>query len=202
MVQTAPQTKPLFLQIPHDVTLTVTSDQFSALAAANHDLRLERTATGELIVNPPTGGETGKRNLSLSTQLGNWYEANESLGEAFDSSTGFELPSGASRSPDAAWVRRERWDGLTPEQKKTFVPLCPDFVVELRSETDSLTVLQAKMQEYMDNGAQLGWLIDPKNKQVEIYRAGQVEEVLEHPSTLSGESVLPGFRLSLQRIFG
>jgi len=153
-------------------------------------------------VNPPTGGETGKRNLSLSTQLGNWYEANESLGEAFDSSTGFELPSGASRSPDAAWVRRERWDGLTPEQKKTFVPLCPDFVVELRSETDSLTVLQAKMQEYMDNGAQLGWLIDPKNKQVEIYRAGQVEEVLEHPSTLSGESVLPGFRLSLQRIFG
>jgi Uma2 family endonuclease len=202
VVQTAPQTKPLFLQIPHDVTLTVTSDQFSALAAANHDLRLERTATGELIVNPPTGGETGKRNLSLSTQLGNWYEANESLGEAFDSSTGFELPSGASRSPDAAWVRRERWDGLTPEQKKTFVPLCPDFVVELRSETDSLTVLQAKMQEYMDNGAQLGWLIDPKNKQVEIYRAGQVEEVLEHPSTLSGESVLPGFRLSLQRIFG
>ena len=202
MVQVSPQVKPLFLQIPKDVALTVTSEQFAALAAANHDLRLERTATGTLIMNPPTGSETGKRNLNLSTQLGNWYEANESLGEAFDSSTGFELPNGANRSPDASWVRRERWDALTPEQKKTFAPLCPDFVVELRSETDHLTDLRAKMQEYMDNGAQLGWLIDPKHKQVEIYRIGQAVEVLKNPSTLSGETILPGFILTLQRIFG
>ncbi|MBE9100376.1 Uma2 family endonuclease [Vacuolonema iberomarrocanum] len=202
MVQASPQRNPLFLQIPKDVALTVTSEQFAALAAANHDLRLERTATGTLIMNPPTGSETGRRNLSLSTQLGNWYEANESLGEAFDSSTGFELPNGANRSPDASWVRRERWDALTPEQKKTFAPLCPDFVVELRSETDHLTDLRAKMQEYMDNGAQLGWLIDPKHKQVEIYRIGQAVEVLKNPSTLSGEMILPGFILTLQRIFG
>lgn len=202
MVQVSPQVKPLFLQIPKDVALTVTSEQFAALAAVNNDLRLERTATGTLIMNPPTGSETGKRNLSLSTQLGNWYEANESLGEAFDSSTGFELPNGANRSPDAAWVRRERWDALTPEQKKTFAPLCPDFVVELCSETDHLTDLRAKMQEYMDNGAQLGWLIDPKHKQVEIYRIGQAVEVLKNPSTLSGERILPGFILTLQRIFG
>ncbi|MGB3495146.1 MAG: Uma2 family endonuclease [Elainellaceae cyanobacterium] len=201
IAQASPQTKILSLQIPNDVALTVTPAQFAALAAANRDLRLERTATGRLIVNPPTGSESGKRNLSLSTQLGNWYEANETLGEAFDSSTGFELPNGANRSPDASWVRRERWDALTPEQKKTFAPLCPDFVVELRSESDRLNDLRAKMQEYIDNGAQLGWLIDPKRQQVEIYRAGQAVEVLDNPGTLSGEAVLPGFILTLKRIF-
>jgi Uma2 family endonuclease len=195
-----PQTKLLALQIPPDVALTVTSDQFVALAAANWELRLERTAAGELIVNPPTGGETGHRNLSITGQLSVWFEANDTLGIAFDSSAGFELPNGANRSPDASWVRRERWEALTPEQRKGFVPLCPDFVVELRSESDSLRDLHAKMQEYMDNGAQLGWLIDPKNKQVKIYRAGQSVEVLDNPSTLSGEAVLPGFVLTLQRI--
>jgi len=202
VVRAFPHTEALFLQIPDDVALTVTSEQFAALAAANRELRLERTAAGELIVNPPTGGETGRRNANLTAQLGTWSEANEALGIAFDSSTGFELTNGANRSPDASWVRRERWETLTSEQRKGFVPLCPDFVVELRSESDRLSDLQTKMQEYMDNGAQLGWLIDPQNKRVEIYRAGQALEVLENPSTLSGEAVLPGFTLALKRVFG
>lgn len=200
-VQAPPQPKPLFLRLPSEVALQVTPEQFAALAAANRDLRLERTATGHLIVNPPTGSESGRRNLSISGQLSSWYEANEGLGEAFDSSTGFELPNGANRSPDASWVRKDRWEALTLEQRKGFAPLCPDFVVELRSETDSLKDLREKMQEYMDNGAQLGWLIDPKNKRVEVYRAGQVVEVLENPSTLSGEAIVPGFVLTLKRIW-
>lgn len=199
-IQTPLQPKPLFVQLPGDIALKVTPEQFAALAAANRDLKLERTATGELIVNPPTGGESGKRNLSISGQLSNWFEAHDTLGEAFDSSTGFELPNGANRSPDASWVRKERWEALTLEQREGFVPLYPDFVIELRSKTDSLTGLRAKMQEYMESGTQLGWLIDPPNKQVEVYRAGQTVEVLENPSMLSGETILPGFTLTLKRI--
>jgi Uma2 family endonuclease len=199
--QTAPKLQPLLLQLPSEVRLKVTPEQFAALAAANRDLRLERTATGELIVNPPTGGTSGKRNLSISAQLYIWFEANDSLGEAFDSSTGFELPNGANRSPDAAWVRKEQWEALTPEQQEGFVPLCPDFVVELRSKTDALKKLQAKMQEYIDNGAQLGWLIDPKTRRVEIYRPSQAVDVLENPDTLSGEPALPNFTLTLERIW-
>lgn len=202
MVQAPPQPQPLSLQLPDALVLRVTPAQFVTLAAANRDLRLERTATGELIVNPPTGGTTGKRNQSITTQLGVWCEANETLGEAFDSSTGFELPNGAHRSPDAAWVRRDRWDALTPEQQDGFIPLCPDFAIELRSQTDTLKDLRAKMVEYLENGTQLGWLIDPKNKRVEVYRLGGVVEVLEQPDTLSGEGVLPGFVLTLNRIWG
>ena len=201
MIQTPTQPKTLSLELPSELTLYVTQEQFETLAAANRDLRLERTAQGELIVNPPTGGESGKRNLSISTQLGNWFEAHEELGEAFDSSTGFRLPNGANRSPDASWIRRERWESLTPQQRKEFVPLCPDFVIELRSESDSLPKRQAKMQEYIDNGARLGWLIDPKNRRVEIYRPGREVEVLENPSHLSGEDILPGFVLNLRRIW-
>ncbi|MGF1515686.1 MAG: Uma2 family endonuclease [Elainellaceae cyanobacterium] len=199
-VQALPEHKPLSLQLPNEIALRVTPEQFVALAAANRDLRLERTETGELIVNPPTGGESGKRNLSISGQLSTWFEANDTLGEAFDSSTGFALPNGAHRSPDASWVRKERWEALTPEQRQGFVPLCPDFVVELRSRTDSLEATRTKMQEYLANGAQLGWLIDPKNKRVEIYRQGQAVEGLDNPSALSGEAVLPGFTLNLKRI--
>lgn len=201
MVQAPPQPQSLLLQLPETVTLHVTDEQFLALAIANRDLRLERTAAGELIVNPPTGGESGKRNLSITGQLSHWFEANDSLGEAFDSSTGFKLPNGANRSPDASWVRRDRWEALTTKQREGFIPLCPDFVVELRSRTDTLKALRAKMQEYMANGTQLGWLIDPKNKQVEIYRLGQAVDVLKQPSTLSGEDVLPGFTLTLKRIW-
>ena len=201
MVQSLPQPQPLLLQVPEALALHVTDEQFVALAIANRDLRLERTATGELIVNPPTGGVSGKRNLSITAQLGVWFEANETLGEAFDSSTGFKLPNGANRSPDASWVRRDRWDALTHKQQEGFIPLCPDFVVELRSKTDSLKMLQTKMREYMANGTQLGWLIDPKNKRVEIYRIGKELEVLDQPSTLSGEDALPGFTLQLNRIW-
>jgi Uma2 family endonuclease len=191
----------LTLELPTTTLLHVTPEQFEALAAANPDLRLERTYRGELIVNPPTGGESSQRNFSITGQLSNWFELNEELGEGFDSSGGFILPNGATRSPDASWVRRERWDALTAEQRRGFVPLCPDFVVELRSATDSLAKLQEKMQEYLDNGARLGWLIDPQNQRVEIYRPGQEIEVLEHPTELSGEDVLPGFTLNLRRIW-
>ena len=200
MVQTPTQPETLSLELPSAIALHVTQEQFEALSAANRDLRLERTAQGELVVNPPTGGESGLRNFSITGQLARWYEEHEDLGEGFDSSTGFRLPNGADRSPDLSWVRRERWESLTPQQRKGFLPLCPDFVVELRSESDSLPKVQAKMREYIDNGAKLGWLIDPQNRRVEIYRPGRDVEVLENPTNLSGEDVLPGFILNLRRV--
>lgn len=181
--------------------LTVNEDQFYQLCLANPDLRLERTAIGELVIMPPTGSETGRRNLSLSGQLWLWNEQHR-LGHAFDSSTGFKLPNGAERSPDASWIVQERWDALTPEQKQRFAPICPDFVAELLSVSDQLEKIQTKMQEYMMNGARLGWLIDPGRKQVEIYRHEKKVEVLENPKIISGESVLPGFILNLSSILG
>ncbi|WP_354635202.1 Uma2 family endonuclease [Planktothricoides raciborskii] len=197
-----PNSETLSLQLPKTLGLYVTQEQFAALAIANQDLQLERTAQGELIVNPPTGWETGKRNSSITGQLDRWDEENENLGQVFDSSTAFILPNGATRSPDASWVSQARWDALTPEQTSTFANICPDFVVELRSGSDSLKPLQEKMQEYMDNGAKLGWLIDPQNRQVEIYRPGLEVEVLANPTELSGEEVLPGFVLNLRRVWG
>lgn len=191
----------LTLELPRDIALHVSEEEFTAIAAANGDLRLERTADGELIVNPPTGSESSKRNLSISIQLGIWAEANESLGVAFESSGGFKLPSGATRAADASWVSRERWDALTQDEKEGFAPLCPDFVVELRSKSDGLSTLRDKMREYMDNGARLGWLIDPQNRCVEIYRAGQEVEILDNPTQISGEDLLPGFTLDLQRVW-
>lgn len=181
-------------------TLKVNQEQFQQIAAANRDLRLELTATGKLIIMPPTGGNTGKRNQDLTGQLWYWNRQTK-LGVAFDSSTAFHLPNGANRSPDAAWVIQTRWDNLTREQQDTFPPLCPDFALELRSKTDSLKSLRQKMQEYLDNGLRLGWLIDTQNNKVEIYRPQQAVEVLDNPSTLSGENVLPGFVLSLESIF-
>jgi len=201
MIQTPTRPETLSLELPNEIVLYVTQEQFEALSAVNRDLRLERTAEGELIVNPPTGGESGQRNFSITGQLAHWHEEHEDLGEGFDSSTGFRLPNGADRSPDAAWVSRERWQSLTPQQQKGFVPLCPDFVLELRSESDSLSKLQAKMREYIDNGAKLGWLIDPENRRVEIYRPGREVEVLENPSNLSGKDILPGFVLNLRRVW-
>ena len=149
---------------------------------------------------PPTGGETGKRNSKLNLQLGIWNERTQ-LGEVFDSSTGFTLPNKADRSPDAAWLEKSRWLALTSAQREKFIPLCPDFVIELLSANDSLKKTQDKMQEYMENGCRLGWLINCKNQQVEIYRIGKEIEVLDTPNSISGEDVLPDFVLNLEQIW-
>ncbi len=180
--------------------IKLTSEQFYQLCEENPDLKLERSANGELIAMPPTGGETGKRNVKVTTQLDLWNEQTE-LGEVFDSSSGFSLPNIADRSPDSSWVENSRWSALTPEQREKFIPLCPDFVIELVSPSDSLKKTQEKMQEYMENGCRLGWLINRKKREVEIYRPGQDVEVLQSPLTLSGENVLPGFVLNLQKIW-
>lgn len=179
--------------------IDLTDEQFFQMCQKNRDYRFERTASGELLIMPPTGSDTGRRNVKITTQLDIW-NSESNLGEVFDSSTGFTLPNGAERSPDASWVKNERWNALTPEQQEKFAPICPDFVVELRSRTDSLKELQEKMQEYIENGAQLGWLIDRKNKRVEIYRPGKDVEILDNPASLSGENVLPGFVLHLDQI--
>jgi Uma2 family endonuclease len=182
-----------------ELKIELTDEQFFQLCQNNRDLRFERTAKGDLLIMPPTGGETSNRNARLTQRLMNWADTNE-LGIAFDSNGGFKLPNGADRAPDASWVKIERWNALTPEQRQKFLPLCPDFVVELRSPTDSLKATREKMQEYIDNGARLGWLIDQKNKRVEIYRQGQDVEILQSPTTLLGEDVLPGFVLDLNGI--
>ncbi|TAF06846.1 MAG: Uma2 family endonuclease [Nostocales cyanobacterium] len=186
------------LQIPK--SLKFTDDEFVEIVDANKDLRLELSSEGELIVMSPTGGETGNRNFEMCLDLGFWNRKNN-LGKAFDSSTGFKLPNGGTRSPDVSWIKIETWNALTPEQRKKFLPLCPDFVIELVSESDDLEDTQAKMREYINNGLRLGWLINPKDKQVEIYRQNQEVEVLQSPKSLSGEDVLLGFILDLQLIF-
>ena len=174
----------------------VSQEQFELLANANRDLRLERSPNGELIIMPPTGGTTGKRNAKLITYFVNWNEQMQ-LGEVFDSSTAFRLPNGSNRSPDVAWVSRDRWQSLTSEQQDSFPPLCPDFVVELRSKSDSLKSLQDKMEEYLENGLLLGWLIDIQNQTVEVYRSQESREVLQKPSVLTGDSILSNFSVNL-----
>ncbi len=177
----------------------LTEEQFFQLCRLHPDLRIERNKEGALIIMPPTGGWSGNRNSKLTTRLELWAEA-DGTGLTFDSSTEFRLPNGGDRSPDAAWIRLLLWNGLTTEEQEGFPPICPDFVVELRSKSDSLNQLQAKMQEYIDSGLRLGWLIDPQNQRVEIYRQGLQKVVLQSPSTLSGEDVLPGFVLDLKGI--
>ena len=174
----------------------VSQEQFELLATANRDLRLERSPNGELIIMPPTGGTTGKRNAKLITYFVNWNDQMQ-LGEVFDSSTAFRLPNGSNRSPDVAWVSRDRWQSLTPEQQDSFPPLCPDFVVELRSKSDSLKSLQDKMEEYLENGLLLGWLIDIQNQTVEVYRSQESREVLQKPSVLTGDYILSNFSINL-----
>jgi Uma2 family endonuclease len=191
------------LNIPSTVALT--DEQFYHLCMANEEWRMELTAEGELMIMPPTGGESGIRNSDLNLQVG-WWNRQTRLGFVFDSSTIFQLPNGAKRSPDVSWVIRERWEALSPEDRRRFPPLCPDFVIELRSETDSLPKLQSKMLDYLVNGLRLGWLIDPQTPLVEIYRPNQDVETLtfsaqQAPPSLSGESVLPGFILDLTPIF-
>jgi Uma2 family endonuclease len=183
-----------------DSVVNLTDEQFYQLCRNNPDLKFERTAQGKLVIMAPTGGETGNRNGRVTQQLFNWADSND-LGVAFDSSTGFKLPNGADRSPDAAWISLARWQSLTPEQREHFVPLCPDFVVELMSPSDSLDKAQAKMAEYLANGSRLGWLINRKKQTVEIYRPALPVETLKNPSSLSAEPVLPGFCLQLSRIW-
>jgi Uma2 family endonuclease len=180
--------------------LQVTDEQFRQLAMANPELRLERTAEGKLIVMSPTGSEGGSFNAELRADIVLWNRQAR-LGKVFDSSTGFRLPNGAIRAPDTAWVAQQRWEVLTPEQRQGFAPLCPDFVLELVSETDDLDDLRAKMQEYLENGCRLGWLIDPISQRVEIYRPGQSVEILQAPARLSGDEILPGCVLDLRRVF-
>ncbi|MBW4552115.1 MAG: Uma2 family endonuclease [Aphanocapsa sp. GSE-SYN-MK-11-07L] len=176
---------------------TLTHEQFDRLCAANPDIKFERTPSGELVIMSPTGGETGRENAKLISRFVVWNEQTN-LGEVFDSSTCFRLPGGGDRSPDIAWVEKSRWEALTPDQQRKFPPLCPDFVVELLSPSDNLHTTRLKMQEYLVSGIHLGWLINPQDKQVEIYRPGQPVEILQAPATLSGESVLPGLTLNLE----
>lgn len=185
------------LTTPNSLLLNVqsvhlTDEQFHQLCHDNPDLRFELTAHRELVIMSPTGSKTGWRNSKINQRLANWTEADGS-GIAFDSSTGFTLPNGAKRSPDAAWVRRAVWEALSDEQQEEFAPLCPTFVIELRSAKDSLAGLQDKMKEYIENGAELGWLFDPQNKRVYVYRPGQTVERLESPASLSGDPLLQGF---------
>jgi Uma2 family endonuclease len=187
--------------LPIDLsTLKLTDEQFYHLCVTNPEQPLELTAQGVLVVMPPVGGESGRRELKLGGQLLAWNEATE-LGEVFSSSTIFKLPLGSQRSPDAAWVECLRWQALTPEEREQFPPLAPDFVIELRLRNDNLADLQAKMLEYQDNGVRLGWLINPYQQQVEIYRISRPVEVLQSPTTLSGEDILPGFTLDLTKIW-
>ena len=180
--------------------IEMTDEQFFQLCQNNRELRFERNANGELIIMPPTGGETGNKNARITQQVMNWTDV-DGTGIAFDSSTCFKLPNGADRSPDASWVKLERWNALTDEEKQKFPPLCPDFVIELLSPSDSLKTTQDKMEEYIDNGVCLGILINRKFRQVEIYRQGKEVEVLDSPTTVSGEDVLKGFVLNLGMIW-
>jgi Uma2 family endonuclease len=176
----------------------LTDDQFYQLCVNNPDFNLERSAKGILIVMPPVGGESGSREADYIVDLGSWNRQS-GLGKVFSSSTLFKLPGGSDRSPDAAWVELSRWQALTPEQRQKFPPIAPDFVIELRSRTDDLETLQEKMQEYMDSGVRLGWMFNPQEQRVEIYRQGQEKEVRLLPTQLSGEAVLPGFTLEVDR---
>jgi Uma2 family endonuclease len=188
----------IVLRIPPK--LQMTDDQFFEFCQINSELRIERNKSGELLIMAPTGSETGNRSGSVFGELYIWARQ-DGTGICFDSSTGFKLSTG-DKSPDASWIKLERWNALSAEQKQKFAPICPDFVVELRSASDNLKPLQEKMQEYMrEPGVQLGWLIDRKNRRVYIYRPGLPEECLENPATVSGDPVLPGFVLNMSKIW-
>ena len=190
---------PLVLQIPSSMQMT--DEQFFEFCQVNRDLRIERNKFGELVIMPPTGSETGNREVNISGQLWVWSEQ-DGTGITFSSSTGFKLSTGAERSPDASWIQLERWNSLSPKQQERFAPICPDFVVELKSPSDNLQTLKEKMEEYMNEpGIQLGWLIDRKQCKVYIYRPGLSEECLDNPASVSGESVLPGFILNMSKVW-
>jgi Uma2 family endonuclease len=178
----------------------VSDEQYIEFCQSNPDLRIERTAEGDLIIMSPTGGKSGVQNFHLTGEFSAWVKT-DGTGKGFDSSTEFSLPNGANRMPDVSWVRNERWNALSDEQKRQFPPLCPDFVIELRSPSDRVKSLQEKMSEYMANGAELGWLIDPFEKKIHIYRPGAAIEILDDPSEISGDPFLPGFKLDVQALW-
>ncbi len=199
-VETVILPEPLVLDFK-TVLRKINDDDFFEFCQSNRELRIERTKEGELIVMPPTGGETGGYNFDLTGEFRNWVKK-DGAGKGFDSSTGFTLPDGAKRSPDLAWVKLERWNALTRGERIKFPPICPDFVVEIRSRNDSLDKLREKMEEYIENGAQLGWLIDPIEKKVYVYRPQLPIECLDNPEALSGEPLLEGFTLEMKEIWG
>lgn len=178
----------------------MTDDEFFEFCQVNEELRIERTSTGEIVVMPPAGADSGRKNAEVSRQFLNWAKA-DGTGVAFDSSAGFTLPNGAVRSPDASWVRRERWERIDQNQRERFPPLCPEFVIEIRSPSDRLARLQDKMQEYVAHGTELGWLIDPIDRKVFVYRPESEVLVLDNPETVSGDPVLPGFTLNVAEVF-
>ncbi|MBE9036646.1 Uma2 family endonuclease [aff. Roholtiella sp. LEGE 12411] len=189
---------PIVLQMQPAIAMT--DEQFYEFCQLNRDFRIERNAAGELVIMSPTGSETDQCNFDIIVQLGIWTKQ-DGTGVGFGSSGGFTLPNGAVRSPDAVWIKRTRWEAIPLELRKKFAPICPEFVIELRSESDNLRILQDKMQEYIDNGMQLGWLIDRKQRQVFIFRPNTTIELLNNPKTLSGEPFLPGFVLDLTQLW-
>lgn len=199
MIVSMPEGIQTVVMIPEIEHNRMTETEFSEFCAQNPELRIEMTSKGELIVMSPVTGRSGNRNFFLTGRFGGWVETDDT-GVGFDSSTCFTLPNGAKRSPDVSWIRLDRWDALTPEEQDEFPPICPDFVVELRSKSDRLKVLEEKMEEYLLNGLQLGWLIDPLQKRVHIYRPGSPVEILDQPKELSGEPLLKRFILNLAKI--
>ena len=188
------------LTISLDTICELTDDKLFQLCQKNGDLRIERNSQGDLAIMAPEGSDTRMRSSGLNGQLWLWNQQKK-LGVTFGSSAGFILPNGAMRSPDVSWIIKDRWEAISPEQQAKFAPICPDFVIELMSPSDNLSITQAKMQEYQENGTRLGWLINRKDQQVEIYRMGKPLEILQAPSNLSGEEVLPEFILSMESIW-
>jgi len=177
----------------------LTDDQFLRLCSDNRDFRFERTAQGDLIIMPPPGSKTGQRNAEITYRLVSWTKQ-DGTGVCFANDAGFTLPNGAKRGPDGAWISRDRWNRVPEEQKEKLAPICPDFVIELRSPSDRLADVQEKMQEYIANGARLGWLLDPFDNCAVIYRPGQPPERIENPAIISGDPVLPGFKFDFREI--
>ena len=196
----APEAAPPYRLALNIRAIDLTKDQFLCLCSDNGDLRLELTAEGELIIMPPAGGESAWQEHELALQVGIWAKQ-DGTGRVFSPSAGFDLPNGAVRAPDVSWILLSRWESLSRDEQRTFSPICPDFVIELRSPSDRLGEAQRKMAEYLENGVRLGWLIDPQNKRIYVYRPGQPVEILEEPDTISGDPVLPGFALDLSPIW-
>lgn len=200
-LQVTSQVMPLSVDVsPLMPQSKMTAEQFYAFCQANPELRIERTAEGEVVIMPPAFSDTGNRNVRISYQVVAWADRDDT-GEAFDSSAGFTLPNGAIRSPDTAWIKRDRWNTLSNEQKASFAPIYPDFVIELRSSSDTLSGLKKKMQEYIDNGVQLGLLIDRKKRKVHIYRPDRIPEILENPDGVSCDPELTGFTLKMNKVW-